>query len=49
MKKQKLISDTGTGKKIVINLELAEKNLSEGGFNTLMGIIDHLQYVQKNI
>jgi hypothetical protein len=46
MKKQKLISDTGSGSKIIINLEVAKEVLSEGELDILHGVLDHLDYVQ---
>jgi uncharacterized protein related to proFAR isomerase len=49
MKKQKLISDTGTGKKIIINLDVAEKNLSEEDLNELYEMLNHLNHIQENV
>jgi hypothetical protein len=47
-KKQKLISDTGTGTKIVINLDIAEKVLSKSSLTALKAVLKDLYDAEKS-
>jgi hypothetical protein len=47
-KKQKLISDTGTGTKIVINLDVAEKVLSKSSLTALKAVLKDLYDAEKS-
>lgn len=47
--KEKLISNTGTGVKLIINMQVAEKYLDDNAMQRLNNIIDELNYIQQNM
>jgi tagatose-1,6-bisphosphate aldolase len=48
-KKQKLITDTGTGLKVIINLDVADKVMNQAQLAMLKRVLADMHYIQQHL